>query len=1076
MIVCALLGAVYFYNRVDQEIRNAVQRHLAEVYPGFNVSVGSARLIERRGFEIQDVNIAEKPSGAGETGVVAFFDEIFVHCEPTIQGLLDGEINVQHVTIRRPVLHAVRSVDGQWNVRSLLDASSASGAPWPRVGIENGTVEVTDMSRAPYGRLTIRDVNLNLEPETATGETSVGSNAVVRYRGSFTSNCCQRTSCEGWIDPQRGDWSLKGSADHFVISPEMQGVLPAELAVFSAGLARLRTNGSLEFQLSRQTSRSPSFDYHIHAELVGGSWYDPRLKTPISDLQASLDLDRTGVTVDKLSARYGGAELDLSGRCNAPFNSPTGFIEGTTEGLVVDAELMALCPTAVQSMWRKFRPLGLIDGRFHLAYDGVRWKPIIAVQCLDVSLQWEKFTYPIVSARGQVTFGDPKLGDRRLVVDLEAGDMRHPIWIDADVDDPGPLWTGWFSANTDAWLPINERFVQALKPKHQRIVKAFSPEGFLKINAIYQRPPGATEVRNDVAIVLRQCSVRHEKFPYPISQLSGKLTKANQQWRFDELFGQNDDGVVEAEGHWNPDDRGGVLVLKGKARNVSIDEDLRQALSPNIRTQIQNLRLEGNIAEVDVDMEHIPTENETHLNVVLTHKPNDSASPLHPISASPHAFPYRIEAISGKVTYRDGQVWMEGLRGRHGRRVRMATEGHGSVDDSGDWSVEFDGLTVDQLRTDDDFLEALAPRFRRSVEQLSLDGPINLTGSLSFSGTADAKLPTRSQWDMAVSMEDVSFSSGIPLEHVSGSLRAVGRLQGNRFATQGELDIDSVTCHGIQFTRLKGPLWLDDQRLVLGQRAQAVGQQPLTERIQGRAFGGSVSSFGEVSLLDKGSFDLQIELSDGQFPHVLQEFNSGINMAEGTNEVGGLLSGQLRLQGVQQRQHLLSGSGSMQLRDADLYELPPVLALLNTIRSASSDRTAFNSADVAFTIRANQVYLDLISLQGDTLALKGKGEMNFDREINLNLYTVLGREDSSFPMMRTLLGMASQRFLLINAKGPLEDPKLTREVLPGLNETLQTLFPELSSAEPTSEEVEPLSPAKIPSTADAPPQRLGPFR
>ena len=41
--------------------------------------------------------------------------------------------------------------------------------------------------------------------------------------------------------------------------------------------------------------------------------------------------------------------------------------------------------------------------------------------------------------------------------------------------------------------------------------------------------------------------------------------------------------------------------------------------------------------------------------------------------------------------------------------------------------------------------------------------------------------------------------------------------------------------------------------------------------------------------------------------------------------------------------------------------------------------------------------------------------------------------------------MASRRFLMVKVQGTLDSPRMTREVLPGLNETLQPLFPEVAA-------------------------------
>jgi hypothetical protein len=84
--------------------------------------------------------------------------------------------------------------------------------------------------------------------------------------------------------------------------------------------------------------------------------------------------------------------------------------------------------------------------------------------------------------------------------------------------------------------------------------------------------------------------------------------------------------------------------------------------------------------------------------------------------------------------------------------------------------------------------------------------------------------------------------------------------------------------------------------------------------------------------------------------------------------------------------------------------------------------------------------------------LKGIGEMDFQRKLNLQFYTIVGREQHWIPLIRPLLGEASRQFLLIHVVGSLDQPQMTREVLPGLNDQLRRLFPESTPGLPGSTE------------------------
>ena len=67
---------------------------------------------------------------------------------------------------------------------------------------------------------------------------------------------------------------------------------------------------------------------------------------------------------------------------------------------------------------------------------------------------------------------------------------------------------------------------------------------------------------------------------------------------------------------------------------------------------------------------------------------------------------------------------------------------------------------------------------------------------------------------------------------------------------------------------------------------------------------------------------------------------------------------------------------------------------------------------------------------------------NMQRQLNLQFYTMVGRDELDVPVLRPLLGEASRQLMAIQVSGTLDRPQMTRQAFPGLNETLQQIFPE----------------------------------
>ena len=111
------------------------------------------------------------------------------------------------------------------------------------------------------------------------------------------------------------------------------------------------------------------------------------------------------------------------------------------------------------------------------------------------------------------------------------------------------------------------------------------------------------------------------------------------------------------------------------------------------------------------------------------------------------------------------------------------------------------------------------------------------------------------------------------------------------------------------------------------------------------------------------------------------------------------------------------------------------------------NKTAFNNSDIDFRIQGDRLYFDRLDFKGDAITLKGNGEMDLDRNLNLEFYTLVGRDEVRVPVITPMLGLASQQLLLIQVAGTLEHPELNKKAFPGLNDTLKQLFPEAQDAQ-----------------------------
>ena len=72
--------------------------------------------------------------------------------------------------------------------------------------------------------------------------------------------------------------------------------------------------------------------------------------------------------------------------------------------------------------------------------------------------------------------------------------------------------------------------------------------------------------------------------------------------------------------------------------------------------------------------------------------------------------------------------------------------------------------------------------------------------------------------------------------------------------------------------------------------------------------------------------------------------------------------------------------------------------------------------------------------------------MDFQSNIDLAFYAVVGRNEWYVPLVSPIMGEASRQTMTINVRGPLQKPEASRDVLPGVKEALRELEASLRAA------------------------------
>ena len=122
-------------------------------------------------------------------------------------------------------------------------------------------------------------------------------------------------------------------------------------------------------------------------------------------------------------------------------------------------------------------------------------------------------------------------------------------------------WTGWFTADCQGQIPINEKLLQAFQknPGLAQTLRRFNSTGHVSGRGRVERhDPHAADASFHHEIRIHQANLRYDSFPYTFYNVNGLVVIENDKTVFRDISGINNNGEVVCNGTWT---RGGQLEL-----------------------------------------------------------------------------------------------------------------------------------------------------------------------------------------------------------------------------------------------------------------------------------------------------------------------------------------------------------------------------------------------------------------------------------------------------------------------------------------------------------------------------------
>jgi hypothetical protein len=1006
----ALAGFLYQHWTNPAAVRRQVLDKLAGQFSGAWVSVESAHIRLLGGISVRELRVGRQDD-ADQTDLAHVPAALFY---PDKEQVVNGRFTLRKVELYHPVLRLRRNRDGRWNVVGLL-APPRTDEFLPIMEVQQGTVVLEDrFAGSELPALEIAEVNLTLINSPLT---------TIRFEGTGKSSLIGSLHINGAVQRVSGDVTFSIQATGISLANQLNQRLAAYCPRLAEETRHLEGTANFQADIGFSPSAAQPWTYDVHGELAGGKFHHPKIPRPLQDLQAKIRCVDGRVELDSLSARCDQAEVTLQGKAWNCRDEPDCEGTLTVRHLPVSPEIFAHLPASLQKINADYAPTGPVTLTVQGRRVGGQWQERCVIHPEDLTASFVGFPYALEHISGTVEMEIDTAGHREEThIDLSglAGSQR--VSIKGDVSGDGPQKAVALRIAGDN-IPLDQKLMAALSPAHQRLAATFHPTGQADFVANFQRAQGSADLAKRFLIRFHHAAINYEVFPYPLEEVSGTLDILPTHWEFHDFHGTHKGGRVQAAGRFHQDAGGGHLLVQLQGDAVLLDAELQAACQePELQHAWTALAPSGRIkfrAQVERQGDARP---EIDVGIM----------PLG-CAIKPSFFPYQFDELSGYVHYARRWLYLENLTARHGTAVVKVDKGQLYAKPEGGIWADLTNLQAFHLVPDDDLLPALPPVLRQACDGLRLHDPFDLTTHLTLAASCAPGSSPDIYWDAKIELHDAELTTGVPLSHVSGAVACQGRCNGRQLdRIVGNLAVDSATLYKQPFHDIKGAFEIkNDAPNVL-----------VIPGLHAGIFGGEI--YGPLRIEFGTTTQYEMNLTASQIQ--LEEF--GRHNLGRESEIKGLATAHVNLKGQGPELNQLTGQGTIDVPNgARLLSLPPFLDLLKFLAIRLPDGTAFEEAHGLFKIHGKRLAIDRLELFGNSISLRGQGEMNLDgTDINVDLYAVWAARITQMlpPFIKELPHDVSKYLLRIQMRGQFGDVHFTKEPVPVLVEPLKSLLERMS--------------------------------
>ena len=1096
LLLClSILGGglwfAYWYMTDGETVAQLIREHAVPYFPHATLDPGRVRTSLYGGEVVfRQLRMIQKIEGAP-------FEVLripWLNIKINTRKLAKGHLEAREVVVGTPTLRLRRRRDGTWNLEGLL--ADPWPGPWietPPITIQNATLELfpdeeplaagrtqdfskpSFMSGEQMSVVSGKGADTGVSPSPSLPSAPVGgvanrSPAILRdvslkikgagggpehleFEGTARGDAFEKMRLNGTVDLIKGIITLEGDLSGLTLSETLRRRIPREARPMVKALAL--NSGVVDIELKRfrfdpGALSARRLTYQAQARLREGVWECPKLPFSVNELSAVIGAEDGILSIKHAQGSNGLTTLRAHGTIGMcdPTHLPLDLQIVMTD-LELEQRLREHTPIEYDELWDVFKPSGRVKAEVHLVRTQTGHPVDLSakVYCQDVAAVYRHFQYPLDHLTGELT-----LEKNLLKVDLQTLKGGQPVHLTGTIKNPGVDAEVRLDIQAGS-IPIDDVLKRAMPPDVRKVVDQFNPSGVVRGHAsVYRRPLSDRpdqpegEIKIDAEIDLTErCEITWKDLPYPIRNLTGRLEIHPDRWVFKKMRGTNGKAQFFASGSVEklrddklPNGKDLKIDVELEARDLPFSGELKDSLPAAWKKVWPTLNPSGS-CDVEADV-HVAPRRPDHTHIVIVPRRESNVRLEVTRAAQPGLDPggtieLPMENVHGRFVFDDGKVTMNDVNFNFRGAPVTLSRGTVFLQDTGQFHLSVNELDVKDIRFDADLRKKMPPLMAQFALKLDDGHAFRARGNLQIGWTGKPGVPAWCSWEkMRVVFNDNTVRTGIPLEHIQGVIENVsGWSNGISLKAKGALQLDSVSLLGQQITAVGTPFHIEQGVAVL-------------ENVQGHFLKGEI--LGEncsVTLDATPHYRAALSIRGAQ----LQEYARAIS---GRQSYRGNIDARIELNGWGNDVRNLHGGGDAHITEGDLGDLPPLFRLATRIaaylnvpglalagRPRGASKTAFDSADVVFSIANGLTTFDPIKFTGNAFSLLGQGTMNPQGSLDLQLNVLWGRDQLHIPLLSDFTREASTPILIVKVEGTPSYPQFDVKALPLLNKLLQAL-------------------------------------